>query len=185
MKRIVLVIIFLLGLTYLLWPGPSKIEDFPPLPDSLRSDEPGDTIQNPDNAAFFSNLRRKNVISFYKEQFSYLHIFGIKIPPLNTNHPPEEAFTYIRDQQVSTYLEQFSYPLRDSLFVNGFEPFDEQGKPYREGATDIFVKDAFYLSKTTLHYYASSPASRVIVYVLIWVSIFMLYKLSKKAIFEK
>jgi hypothetical protein len=93
MKRIVLVIIFLLGLTYLLWPGPSKIEDFPPLPDSLRSDEPGDTIQNPDNAAFFSNLRRKNVISFYKEQFSYLHIFGIKIPPLNTNQPPEEAFT--------------------------------------------------------------------------------------------
>lgn len=185
MKNIILITIFTLGLVYLLWPGPNNINDFPPLPNSLKSDEPGDTYQNPDNAAYFSNLRRKEVTNFYKTQFSYLNIFGFKIPPLRSNHPPEEAFTYVRDQQVSTYLEQFSYPLRDSLFVNGFEPFDETGKPYRVGATDIFVKDNFYLSKTTLHYYDSSVTSRIIIYLLIWASGFMLFKLSKRAIIEK
>jgi hypothetical protein len=182
--KIVIIIVFLLGLTYLLWPGPNSISDFPGLPDSLKSDEPGDTYQNPKNAAYFSNFRRPGVIDFYKDEFSYLNILGFKIPPLRSNHPPEEAYTYVRDQQLSTYLEQFSYPLRDSLFVNGFEPFDEKGKPYRQGATDIY-KDAFYISKTTLHYNGSSPASRLVVYLLIWVSIFMLYKLSKRAIFEK
>lgn len=184
-KKVLLSVIFLLGLTYLLWPGPTHTNDFSPLPDSLKSDEPGDTYENPNNAAYFSNFRRPEVINFYKNEFSYLNIFGIQIPPLGSNHPPEEAFTHIRDQQPSTYLEQFSYPLRDSLFVNGFEPFDERGKPYREGATDIFIKDSFYESKTTLRYYGSSVFSRVIVYVLIWVSAFVLIKLSKRAIFEK
>ena len=184
-KKTVIVVIFLLGLTYLLWPGPSRITDFPPLPDSLKSDEPGDTFQNPNNAAYFSNFRRPEVTSFYKNEFSYLNIFGFKIPPLNSNHPPEEAFTYIRDQQPSTYLEQFSYPLRDALFVNGFEPFDETGKPYREGATTIYTAGSFYDTKTTIRYFDSSPFSRVIVYILIWASGFMLFKLTKKAIFEK
>lgn len=185
MKKIIFIVFFLLGLIYLLWPGPSSIADFPGLPGSLRSNEPGDTYQHPSNAAYFSNFRRPEVISFYNSQFSYLNIFGFKIPPLRSNHPPEEAFTYIRDQQQSTYLEQFSYPLRDSLFVNGFEPFDEKGKPYREGATEIFTKDAFYLSKTTLRYYGSSIPSRLVIYFLIWVSMLLLYKLSKRAIFEK
>jgi hypothetical protein len=138
-------------------------------PGSLKSDEPGDTYQNPNNAAYFSNFRRQEVIGFYKDQFSYLNIFGFKIPPLNSNHPPEEAFTYIRDQQASTYLEQFAYPLRDALFVNGFEPFDESGKPYRQGATNIFTKEAFFDSKTTIRYFGSSVISRLLVYILIWV----------------
>lgn len=183
-KKIVLSVIFLLGLTYLLWPGPSYITDFSALPNSLKSEEPGDTYQHPNNAAYFSNLRRQSVINYYQNEFSYLNILGFKIPPLRSNHPPEEAFTYIRDQQPSTYLEQVSYPLRDSLFINGFEPFDEKGKPYREGATNIFVKDNFYESKTTLRYYGSSVASRIVIYLLIWISGFALYKLSKRAIFE-
>lgn len=185
MKKIILIIVFLLGLTYILWPGPEHISDFPPLPGSFKSDEPGDTYQNPNNAAYFSNLRRGEVTRFYGDKFSYLNIFGIKIPALNFNHPPEEAFTYIRDQQPSTYLEQFSYPLRDSLFVNGFEPFDLNGKPYREGATTIFVNDSFYESKTTLRYYGSPIPARVMIYLLIWGSGYLLLKLSKRAILEK
>lgn len=185
LKKIILIIIFLLGLTYLLWPGPTHTSNFPPLPNSLKSGEPGDTYQNPNVAAFFSQLRRPEVINFYKNEFTYLNIFGIKIPPLRSNHPPEEAFTYMRDQQPSTYLEQYSYPLRDSLFINGFEPFDEQGKPYRDGATDIYVEDQFYLTKTTLRYYGSSIFSRIIIYLLIWVSLVLLFKLSRKALTEK
>lgn len=185
MKKIC-IIIFFLGLAYLLWPGPSSINDFPALEGSLKSDEPGDTWENPNNAAYFSNFRRPYVIDFYKNQFSYLQPLGITIPPLRSNHPPEEAFTFIRDQQQSTYLEQYSYPLRDALFINGFEPFDEKGKPWREGATRMYPHEIeFYDTKTTIRYYGSSVTSRLIVYLLIWVSLYFLYKLTKKAIFEK
>ena len=57
MKRKFLGVIFLLGLVYLLVPGPSKIEDFPPLPTSTKSALEGDTIQNPNIAAYYSNFR--------------------------------------------------------------------------------------------------------------------------------
>ncbi len=184
-KKVALSIIFFVGLTYILWPGPSSTNDFPSLPDSLKSDEPGDTWENPDNAAYFSNFRREFVVNYYKDKFSHLNILGIKIPPLTTNHPPEEAFTHIRDQQQSTYLEQFAYPLREAIFVNGFEPFDEEGKPWREGATRIYTKDNYYETKTTIRYYGSSVPSRLAVYLLIWLSAFLLFKLTKKAILEK
>lgn len=182
----VLVIIFILGLAYILWPGPSSISDFPPLPDSMRSDEPGDNWENPNNAAYFSDLRRGFVTNYYKDNFTYLKIFGITIPPMRSNHPPEEAFTYIRDQQQSTYLEQYFYPLRDSLFINGFEPFDENGKPWREGATRMFPNEIrFYDSKTTIRYYGSSIPTRLTIYLLIWISAILLFMLTKKAITEK
>lgn len=183
--RVLLAVLFILGLIYLIWPGPSSISDILPLNPSLKSDEPGDTIQNKNVVAYFSDYRRPEVTSYYKDSFSYLNFFGFKIPTISLNHPPEEAFTFIRDQQPSTYLEQFTYPLRDSLFVNGFEPFDITGKPYRIGATNIFINDSFYKTKTTLRYYNSPVYARVLVYILIWVSLLILIKLSKKAILEK
>lgn len=184
-KKIIVGVIFSLGLIYIMWPGPTHTTDFSPLPDSLKSVEPGDTYQNPNNAAYYSDFRRKYVTDFYQNQFSYLNIFGIKIPPLRTNHPPEESYTYIRDQQLSTFLEQYNYPLRDSLFVNGFEPFNEQGYPFRLGAHHMLVDGKFYFSKTTIRYYGASAASRLVIYLLIWVSMYFLYKLTKKAVFEK
>lgn len=185
MKKTILTIIFLLGLTYLLWPGPNHTNDFPPLPGSLKSVEPGDTWENPNNAAYYSDFRRAYVIDFYRNQMNHLNIFGIQIPAFRKNYPPEEAFTYIRDQQQSTYLEEFSYPLRESLFVNGFEPFDEQGKPYRNGAHHMLIDGTFYATKTTLRYYGSSIQNRIIIYLLIWISIYFIYKITRKAIAEK
>jgi hypothetical protein len=121
-QRVFFVAIFILGLVYMIWPGPTGINDIPALPDSVKSSEPGDTTQVANVAAYFSNMRRKEVTDFYRHQFGYLKIFGVVIPPIKLNRPPEEAYTYIRDQQASTYLEEYAYPLRDSIFVNGFEP---------------------------------------------------------------
>lgn len=185
MLRSILVFIFVAGLIYLVWPGPSSIGNIPPLPESLRSNEPGDTTQVKNITAYFSNLRRKDVTNFYGSQFGYLNILGFKIPPIKLNHPPEEAFTFVRDQQPSTYLEQYLYPFRDSLFVNGFEPYDLDGKAYREGATKIFIEGSFYDTKTTLRYYESSVTLRVFIYILVWIGFILLLKLFKKAIGEK
>ncbi len=184
-QKITCISLFIVGLVYLLWPGPSTIANIPPPLISLKSDEPGDTVQNKNVAAYFSDFRRPEITDYYKNNFSYLNFFGLRIPPIILNHPPEEAFTYIRDQQPSTYLEQYTYPMRDSLFVNGFEPFDEIGKPYRQGATDIYVKGSYFETKTTLRYYQSPLSARVFVYVLIWISLLFLVKFFKKAVFEK
>lgn len=183
--KVIILSIFLLGLTYLLLPGPKSINDIPPLPESLKSKEPGDTTQTPNIAAYFADLRRKEVIEYYKLKFSYLSFFGFKIPPIRLNHPPEEAYNYIRDQQASTYLEQFSYPLRDSIYINGYEPFDEKGKIYKRGATTIYIEGNYYDSKTTLRYYGSAIFMRAILYIGIWISGYYLYKLSKKLYLQK
>ena len=42
--------IYLIGLHYLTLPTPT----LPALADSARSDEPGDTVQNPDQAAYYT-----------------------------------------------------------------------------------------------------------------------------------
>ncbi len=187
MKKVwllLLIIFFLLGLVYILAPGPKSIDYFPALPGSLKSNEPGDTYQNPNTTAYFSDVRRKEATRFYKTSFEHLEIFGLKLPSIRLNHPPENSFTYIRDQQLSTYLEEYLYPLRESLFVNGYEPFDENGKPFHRGITNIFINGKFYQTKTTIKYYPSSVYFKLIIYLAIWVALIAFVKVLTRSIKE-
>ncbi len=186
--RIILGIIFLIGLIYLILPGPERIEEFPRLPGSLKSQLTGDTIQNPNIAAFFSDYDRAFVTNFYFSGFKNIYckkdILGFPNPlcflsPLKLNHPPEKAFSYIRDQQESTYLEEYFLPLRESFFVNGYEPIDKNGKPFFQMSKPIEVDKVIYFSKSTVRFYPSSVWSRVLIYLGIWASFFGLGKLGK------
>lgn len=179
--RIVIFLLFLLGLVYLLWPGPSSVEDFPAIPNSLRSDEPGDTIQVPNIAAYFSQYDRNQITGFYKNYFTKANFFIV--PPIALNHPPEEAYQYVRDQQISTFLEEYVFPLRGSIFVNGYEPVIEnqiRNMPSNFFGNMIHIKGNYYASKTTLRYHPVPVFWRIIVYIGIWVSILGIYKLGKK-----
>lgn len=163
------IIIFSIGIYYLIIPGPVSIEDIPPLPNSLKSDEPGDTVQVPNVSAYFSQWFRRNVTKFYKDNIDSVSMFNIKVPSIRLNHPPEEAYQYIRDQQTSSYLEEYVYPMRYSLFVNGFEPFDETGKGlYKTGNILINVNSRQFRSKTTLRYYPSKVFWRIVIYLAAW-----------------
>jgi hypothetical protein len=184
-KKIIFTGLFFLGLIYLIWPGPSTIGDISALPQSTKSKEPGDTTQVTNVAAYFSNMRRQAVTRFYYQNFSYLNILGIPIPPIKLNRPPEESYTYIRDQQPSTYLEEYVYPFRDSIYVNGFEPFNEKGQPYKLGATDIYIEGAFYDTKTTIRYYGSSIVWRLIIYIGIWISFYFTYQTIREILRKK
>lgn len=184
-KYIFLGTIFIMGLVYILAPGPQSINDIPPLPGSLKSEEPGDTYQNPNIAAYFSNYRRKYVTNYYKEEFSSLNFWGFKIPPIALNHPPEEAFQYIRDQERTKYLEQYFYPLRDAIFVNGYEPFEETGKKFDAISVPIYINGYYFTSKTTLKYYHSPVFWRLIIYIFGWVCFIFLVKTFKKALKTK
>jgi hypothetical protein len=173
--RVTLLVVFLLGLVYLLAPGKISINDFAPLPNSIKSQLSGDTYQNPNIAAYFSDYWRADVTHFYYQQASYLNIFGISIPPLFINHPPEEAFQYIRDQQESTYLEEYFYPFRDQFFVNGWEPVDINGKVFRADWSPLIYDDVHANSKATLRFYPSKPIYRVAAYLGMWVGGFGLF----------
>lgn len=137
---------------YLLIPSPS----FPsPLPDSPQSQEPGD-LRDPEHfAAYFTNLSREEVMQFYLKEFKHPGFFGF-VPVLRIrDYPPEEAFTHIADQTLSNYLEELVYPLRESLFVNGYEPGPDDDQIAFEGVS--------YRSKVTIRYYDSSVLVRLLI----------------------
>ncbi len=178
--KIILISVSLLFLLYMVLPGPEKISDFSPLPNSLKSDEPGDTIQVPNITAYFSYSFRNDVVNFYKKDF-FIKTW-LPIPPFSLNHPPELAYNVIREQTYSTYLEELVFPLRDSLFISGFEPFYENGSPKFFGATDIVVNNIFYKSKTTLRFYHGPLWAKVMVWLGINISFIMLFKMGRKVL---
>jgi len=183
MKFSIFHILSILLLIYMLWPGPSKISDFPPLPDSTKSNLSGDTIQIPHVSAYFSDNFREFVVPFYRRD--YWKKTNLFFPPLRLNYPPEFSWTAIKKHTDSTYLEELVYPLRDSLYVNGLEPFDISGQPRWWGATKFEVSGNSWYTKTTLRYYPSPLWARFLVWLGIAISLALIYNLGKKVIFQR
>ncbi|MBI2011814.1 hypothetical protein HYS91_03525 [Candidatus Daviesbacteria bacterium] len=181
--KITFAVLAYLFLVYLLLPGPESINDFPSLPNSLKSTEEGDTIQIPNIAAYFSYEYRESVIPYYLASYKKNTLFPFY--PFRLNHPPEFAYSAIKDQTRSTYLEELFYPFRDSIFINGFEPYYKDGTPKFEGATNIVVEDIFFNTKTTLRFYPSTIWARLVVWLGIITSIILLWNITKKIVFNK
>jgi len=171
-------------LLYLVWPfNPSNIEDFSNLPESVRSKLSGDTTEVPDLKAFFSFNYRDFVIPYYIENYKRNTKFPFS--PLRLNHPPEEAFTYIKDQTHSTYLEELTYPMRSSLFINGLEPFNQDTKDPRYPGAVMFGQDGKdYETKVVIRYYYSTLFQRIIGWLGINLSVFLIYLMFKKVILK-
>ena len=180
--KIVLIILSTLLLIYMFMPGPDSITDFPALPDSIKSNLEGDTIQVPNVSAYFSNNYRDFVIPYYYE--SYKEDTSVPFGPLRLNYPPEFAFTAIKDQTQSTYLEEFVYPLKDSLFINGLEPVEKDGSPRYVGGGRFEIDGRFIDTKVTLRFYPSTVPVRIAVWFGINLSAIALLIMSKR-IFSK
>src|SRR3990167_742470 len=151
---------------YLLVPTPS----FPnPPADSLQSNEPGD-IESPLRRSYFTNFSRDEVMRHYVDQFSISKssLWDIPLPPYTLNYPPEDAQTKIRDLARSTFLEEITDSLRESVFVNGFEP--------KEAKDSIEIAGKPWRQKITIRYYPSSERSRIVALILIVISIWYLLK---------
>lgn len=145
--KITLIIIFIIIGVYLILPAPAFP---PPPPGSIQSTEPADT-ESIYRRAYYSNLSRSEVMAFYQRQF-------FLFPQIVLNHPPEEAYSLIRDQTRSSWLEQLVHPWRETLYINGFYPV----KPTEQ----ININGTRYLNKITLHYFPSHPATRLTVLLL-------------------
>lgn len=164
----------------MLWPGPSNIGHFAPLPDSDKSNLEGDTIQVPNVSAYFSDNYRDYTVQFYRD--NYQSLSHLPFPPLGLNHPPEFSWNVIKKHTDSTYLEELVYPLRDSIYVNGLEPFYEDGQPKFWGATVFEIGKNNWDTKTTLRFYPSGFFIRLFVWCGITLSIFWIFKLAKLVI---
>lgn len=170
MKRLIIIItiiIFILGNLYLILPSPAEL---PSLPDSLKSTEPGDTTQIPGVSAYYTDLPRKAVVDFYTKAFS--RSIGYRL-----NHPPERIREVLRDTQQSTYVEEIVHPLRESLFINGFEwendPFTGPSGRIKNATT---INGKTYKCKVTLFYQGSKIWPRLLVFWGIYSVGFLLFR---------
>lgn len=140
---------------YLLLPAPK----FPPPPEnSIRSREPGD-LESVYRRAYYTNFSRSEILNHYARQFSFPGQFLL-------NYPPEDAYPQIRDQTKSSWLQELVHPWRESLFINGFYPT----KPTEQ----IYIDNVHYLNKITLRYTPSHPVSRLTVFALSLVGLYLL-----------
>lgn len=150
--RVVVVAFLLVFLGYLALPNP----DFPkPPPDALQSKEPADT-ETPLRRAYFTNYTRQEVLDWYKAQLS--KSAGIPMPTYLLNYPPEEAQTIIRDQTRTTFLQEVVHPLRESVYVNGYEPRASDGK------NAINIEGRHWRQKIIVKYVPSPVFIRLIVF---------------------
>ncbi len=181
--KVTFIIFSVLLFIYMMWPQPQQISQFNPLPSSFKSTLSGDTWQIPNVAAYFSNNYRKLAVKFYQSNFQ--NLAKLPFPPYRLNYPPEYSFVSIKKHTDTTYLEELVYPLKESLYVNGFEPFYENGEPKYWGAPRFDQGGKIWYTKVTLRLYASSFYIRLIVFLGIISSIFLLFKLSKEIIFKR
>lgn len=177
----ILGLIYLVGIWYLILPSPSV----PVVPGGALSDEPGDTWQNPSQVAYYTNLRRSDLLGDLSQQYSKnLGLFSILHYRLN--YPPEEAQILVRDQLKSYYLEEVVHPLRESVFINGWEP---DKAPVLKTVDDrlsnvMTFKGEIYLNKITLKPNQSHLWARILVWTLIFPAIFLVlssFRFSLKA----
>ncbi len=147
MKRSVFIGLLVLIGIYLALPSPSFPS--PPL-GSLQSTDPADT-ESVYRRAYYTNFSRLEIMEYYDQTFRGPIQYRLKLPP-------EDAYSVIRDQTKSSFLEQIIHPGRESLYINAFVPT----KPTEQ----INIKGVHYLNKVTVRYLPSRPISRLTVLAL-------------------
>jgi hypothetical protein len=160
LKKILITLLIILNIViiyYLYLPLPA-ISD---LPNSAKSDLPGDTVQIPNVSAYFTNLSRDQIISFYRSQFT--SPFTIEI-----NHPPEKSKQIILDTTQSYYFYEFYIPFKGSLYVNGYEwENDVFTKPEKRAVNKLIFKDILYPTKVTIRTFPTSPYTRIFIFLVL------------------
>ncbi len=142
----------LFSLLYLLSPDPV----LEALPSSVKSDLPGDTVQIENVSAYFTNLTRTEIINHYKA--TYNNSLRIIL-----NHPPEKARTIFVDTIQSYFLEEFSIPFKQSLYINGFEwENDVFTATDSRSKNKLIYNGKEYKTKVTLRLFPVSPKNRLI-----------------------
>ena len=168
--KIIFLIFTICLLSYVYLPTPAFPDN---LRDSLQSNEPAD-MEDTFRRGYYTNLTREEVVAFYKSEFNKSNNF-FSYYTLRLNYPPEEAPVLIRDQTKSTFLEEFTHPLRESLYISGYEPDPNKVKLSSGGKV--------WRQKVIVRYVPSDIKIRLVVVLLTLASIYLLvreYSYAKK-----
>lgn len=136
----------------------SPVPKIPDLPNSVKSNLPGDTTQITNVSAYYTNMSRAEVMDFYYTNFN---------GPSRTkvNYPPEKAKDIITDTIQSYYLEELVLPLKGSLYVNGFEwANDVFTKPEQRIKNKLLYNGTEYRAKITTRTFIASVPKRLAVF---------------------
>ncbi len=154
MKKLAKILFVVAGIAFLIYlalpepPFPTGLWDF------QASTEPADK-ETPLRRGYYTNLTRGQLMDHYTKEF----VWGVRL-----NYPPEEAQTLVRDQTKSSFLEEVVHPMRESLFVNGYEP-----KP---DVQILEVNGVKYKEKVIVKYVGSNVFARLsigaVALLLIW-----------------
>lgn len=163
MKDLPFKIIFLVfGICLLVYLSLPNV-DFPAqLPGSYQSGEPAD-IETPLRRGYYTDMTRDEVMKWYQAQFKWGEVL---------NYPPENAQTIIRDQTKSTFLQEIVHPMRESIYINGFEP--------KEPQYEIIINGQHYRQKVIVRLVESSVWVRLAVGAAALGLIYLLYKEYRK-----
>ena len=178
----VIFVIYVIGFIYLVLPSPQ----YPDLTGGVRSDEPGDTWQHPDQKGFYANEDRATILKDIQSQY-VIKIGNFSLPNFRLNYQPEEARIYVRDLLESYYLEEIIYPFRESIFVNGWEP--KKSPRYAKvllakDIPEISLHGIAYNSKITLKQTHSPAWARILVWTLTFPAAYIVYLSAKKSLFQ-
>ncbi len=148
----------------MLLPSP---DNFPDLPSAVKSIEPGDTVQVKNVSAYYTDMPRKEAVDFYFNYFSRSPFLNIPLITYKLNHPPERIREVLRATQQSTFVEEIVHPLRESVFINGFEWNNDPFTPSKSREQNIIVVDGkTYQFKVTIFYQKSAVWIRLIIFYL-------------------
>jgi len=176
-KFIFLIILYFFGLVYLVLPGPV----IPVLPNSFRSTEPGDTWQFPGIWGYYTDLPRQEVVNFFRQAYGKSWLWGLPLPVIKLNHPVEYCQEKVRDTQWFSYCEELVNPLKESLFIGGFTPTEDDFYQRRvKTPIELKVEGKVYKTKVLLKHVESPIWARILVWTGIWGVTLLLWRLKKK-----
>lgn len=146
-----LVLLFYVALPNFKFPDPPK--------ESVQSLEPADT-ESPLRKAYFTNLTRSEVLDWYESQFRKSSFANIPMPTYLLNYPPEESQTIIRDQTRSTFLQEIVHPFRETVFINGYEPREDDNE------NRIVIEGTHWRQKIIVRYIPTNLILRLLLTLL-------------------
>lgn len=177
-----ILVVYLIGIIYLILPSPN----LPHLEPALKSTEPGDTVQIPGVSAYYTNLSRREAIDFYEKVFSHSSFLNLPLITYRLNHPPEYARETVKDTLQSNFYEELVHPLRESLFISGWIPGEDEVylKQTKKPVTDFIVEDQRFTAKITLYRVKSPVWARLLIWTGIIIATFVLVWAIVKIIFS-
>jgi len=154
----------------------TPVKSLPPLTNSVKSLEPGDTVQLKNVEGFYTNQSRTEVMNFYRSQIDDFFYFRL-------NHPPEKAKEIIKDTIQSYYLEEYIIPFKQSIFVNGYEwENDVFTKPEKRIKNKLFYENKEYRSKITIKTFTPKNWQKIVALITTEVGLYAIYRLLKSTI---